>query len=55
MPFDIEPVKDLLKCLKCGANLSQEDDRLVCENPECGQAYPIRDDIPRLLAEDEEE
>jgi uncharacterized protein YbaR (Trm112 family) len=55
MPFDFESVKDLLKCLKCGASLYQDEDRLICENEDCGQVYPIRDEIPRLLVEDEEE
>lgn len=55
MPFDFAPIRDLVKCLKCGAGLMQEDQQLVCENENCGQFYLIRDGIPQLLAEEEEE
>lgn len=54
MPFNFAPLRELLKCLKCGASLKQEDQQLVCENEECRQAYPVRDGIPLLLLEDEE-
>lgn len=53
MPFDFAPIRDLVKCLNCGAGLMQEDQQLVCENEECRQVYPIRDGIPQLLLEDE--
>jgi uncharacterized protein YbaR (Trm112 family) len=55
MPFDFDSLRDLVKCLRCGANLKQDEDCLVCENEECRQVYPIHDDIPRLLVENEEE
>ncbi|HEY3002371.1 MAG TPA: Trm112 family protein, partial [Kribbellaceae bacterium] len=38
----------ILVCPKCRSALGVDDaaDELVCQNPECGLAYPVRDDIP---------
>jgi len=42
---------EILACPKCRSPLRVDDEasELVCTNPECGLAYPVRDDIPVLL------
>lgn len=46
---------DILCCPKCHAELDYrpEENRLVCKS--CRTVYPIRDDIPIMLIEDEHE
>ena len=45
---------DILACPKCKAAVRQEEDRLICTNPDCGLRYPIRDGIPVMLIEEAE-
>lgn len=53
MPFDYEPIKDLLVCPKTHARLVLHGDQLVSCDPETRLAYPIRHgDIPILLVDD---
>ncbi|MDA1013153.1 MAG: hypothetical protein O3A00_01730 [Planctomycetota bacterium] len=53
MPFDFEPIKDLLVCPKTHASLVLHGDQLVSCDPETRLAYPIRHgDIPILLVDD---
>jgi len=40
---------DILVCPACRAKVVLEGERLVCQNPQCGLRYPIRDDIPIML------
>ncbi|MGB9378642.1 MAG: Trm112 family protein [Mycobacteriales bacterium] len=44
----------ILACPKCHAELRVDEaaSELVCTNPECGLAYPVRDDIPVLLIDE---
>jgi uncharacterized protein YbaR (Trm112 family) len=44
---------DILACPVCHAPLreDQQASELVCTSASCGLAYPVRDDIPVLLAE----
>lgn len=45
---------DILACPKCHSPLraDQAASELVCTGPDCGLAYPVRDDIPVLLIDE---
>ena len=45
---------EILACPACHAPLREDDvaSELVCTSPECGLAYPVRDDIPVLLVDE---
>lgn len=45
---------EILACPQCRSPLRAEETaaELVCTNPECGLAYPVRDGIPVLLVEE---
>jgi uncharacterized protein YbaR (Trm112 family) len=51
---------DLLEILRCPACVQTKeglltlvkDTWLVCQEPDCGRKYPIRDDIPVMLIEE---
>jgi uncharacterized protein len=51
---------DLLEILRCPACVQTKEGRLklvkdswlVCQEPDCGRKYPIRDDIPIMLIEE---
>ena len=45
---------EILACPKCHASLraDEEASELVCTNPQCALAYPVRDDIPVLLVDE---
>ena len=45
---------EILVCPACKTKVRPEGDRLVCQKPGCGLRYPIRDDIPVMLAEEAE-
>ena len=40
----------ILACPQCGAEVAQDEERLVCRNPQCGRRYPIEDGIPVMLS-----
>jgi len=44
----------ILACPACRSPLRVEEAaaELVCTNPACGLAYPVREDIPVLLVEE---
>lgn len=48
--------EDLLAILACPACKTRvelvADKWLVCQNPECGRKYPIKDGIPIMLIEE---
>ena len=52
--------EDLLEILRCPACVREhegllvlhQDTWLVCQEPECGRKYPIKDDIPVMLIEE---
>ena len=37
---------EILACPKCKQPVREQEDRLICTNPQCGLRYPIRDGIP---------
>ncbi len=51
---------DLLEILRCPACVQQKEGKLelvkdswlVCQEPDCGRKYPIREDIPVMLIEE---
>lgn len=45
---------EILACPKCHAPLRADTaaDELACTGPDCGLAYPVRDDIPVLLIDE---
>ena len=45
---------EILACPQCHAPLHADDEagELICTNPDCGLAYPVRDDIPVLLIDE---
>jgi hypothetical protein len=45
---------EILACPQCHTPLRADDEasELVCTNPDCGLAYPVRDDIPVLLIDE---
>jgi uncharacterized protein len=45
---------EILACPKCHAPLRADDaaNELICTGPDCGLAYPVRDDIPVLLIDE---
>jgi uncharacterized protein len=45
---------EILACPQCHAPLQADDEagELICTNPDCGLAYPVRDDIPVLLIDE---
>ena len=45
---------DILCCPKCKTDVKLEGEKLICQNPECGLRYPIKDDIPIMLIEEAE-
>jgi uncharacterized protein YbaR (Trm112 family) len=55
MAVNLDPdLLSILVCPKCRTALRVDDtaDELVCTNPECGLAYPVRDEIPVLLVDE---
>ena len=52
--------EDLLEILRCPACVQDKegelelvhDTWLVCQEPDCGRKYPIRDDIPVMLIDE---
>lgn len=58
MAVNLDPdLLSILVCPKCRTTLRVDDaaGELVCTNPECGLAYPVRDDIPVLLVDEARE
>ena len=52
---------EILACPQCKADVKLEGDptqsgagKLVCQNPQCGLRYPIRDGIPVMLIDEAE-
>lgn len=48
-------LREILRCPRCGAELADghgpNGPELVCVDPQCALAYPVRDDIPVLLVD----
>ena len=55
MPTLVEPsLLEILACPNCHARLREdvEASELVCTDPACALAYPVRDHIPVLLIDE---
>lgn len=53
--MDLDPqLLEILACPNCRSPLRAEEAaaELVCTNPSCGLAYPVREDIPILLIDE---
>jgi uncharacterized protein YbaR (Trm112 family) len=58
MPVNLDPdLLSILVCPKCRSEFRVDDEasELVCTNPTCALAYPVRDDIPVLLIDEARE
>lgn len=44
---------DIMCCPKCYGNLNYEYEKNTLTCQECGKIYPIKDDIPIMLIDDE--
>lgn len=49
-----EELLKFLACPKCKQPVKEEGNHLVCQNPQCGLRYPIRDGIPVMLIDEAE-
>ena len=48
-----EELLAILACPACKTKVELVADTwLVCQNPDCGRKYPIKDDIPIMLIEE---
>lgn len=45
---------EILACPKCKTAVKLVGETLVCQNPQCGLRYPIRDGIPVMLIDQAE-
>ena len=45
---------EILACPQCKTEVKLEGDRIICQNPQCGLRYPIRDGIPVMLIDQAE-
>ena len=45
---------DIMACAFCKGGLRVENDKLHCENAECGLIYAVKDDIPIMLIDEAE-
>lgn len=43
---------EILACPACKQKVVQENEEIVCENPQCRLRYPIREGIPVMLIEE---
>ncbi|MEI6971382.1 MAG: Trm112 family protein [bacterium] len=43
---------EILACPACKAAVREGADSLLCSNPACGLAYPVRNGIPIMLVEE---
>ena len=44
----------ILACPACKESVHLENEKLICQNPQCGLRYPIRDGIPIMLIDEAE-
>ena len=45
---------EILACPQCKSDVKLDGERIVCQNPQCGLRYPIRDGIPVMLIDEAE-
>ena len=44
----------ILACPQCKSEVKLAGERIICQNPQCGLRYPIREGIPVMLIEEAE-
>lgn len=49
-----EELLKILACPACKTAVKLLEERLICQNPQCGLRYPIRDGIPVMLVDEAE-
>jgi uncharacterized protein YbaR (Trm112 family) len=42
---------EILACPQCKGAVKLENEKIVCQNPQCGLRYPIKDGIPVMLVD----
>lgn len=47
-----EDLLKILACPLCKTALAEKGEELICQQAQCGLAYPIREGIPVLLVEE---
>ncbi len=47
-------ILEILACPACHSDVVEQNDRIVCLNPECALKYPVRDGIPVMLIDEAE-
>jgi len=45
---------EIMACPECKADVKLEGEKIVCQNPNCGLRYPVRDGIPIMLVDEAE-
>ena len=55
MAFDFEQLKDILVCPESKSILVEDEQWLICVDPQCRLRYEVRDDIPIMLIDEAEE
>jgi len=45
---------EILACPACKADIKEEGDKLVCQNPKCGLRFRVKDGIPVMLIDEAE-
>lgn len=43
---------EILACPACKAKVTEDGDRIVCSNSDCGLRFPVRDGIPVMLVDE---
>lgn len=43
---------EILACPSCKSPVQEEEEWLICQNPQCGLQYPVRNGIPVMLIEE---
>jgi uncharacterized protein YbaR (Trm112 family) len=43
---------EIMACPDCKSPVAQDGAWIVCQKPDCGKRYPIRDGIPVMLVEE---
>ena len=49
-----EELLKILACPACKTEVKLVGDRIICQNPQCGLRYPIREGIPVMLIDEAE-
>lgn len=49
-----EELLKILACPACKAAVKLQGERIICQNPQCGLRYPIREGIPVMLIDEAE-